>query len=285
MEREGEIQCRSVLGHGLEVALRGKDEYLVSIEIELDVVQEVNGIGLRVVQDFFDGLQPLGQLALVLASSALFVLPVGGEALFGHVVHPLTAYLHLYPLAVVAHKGDVQGLVSVRFRMAYPVAQAVWMRFVNLGNGHVNVEAVVQFLFQVAWGENDAHGQQVVNLLEGHMLGLHLVPDGVDGLDTCQDMILQSHLVQFHPYGSGKFLEHLVTLSGRSCQLVLYHLIFLGMLVLEAQVLQLGLNLIQPQPIGKRGVDIKRLPGYLVLLVGQHGPQRAHVVQPVGYFL
>ena len=33
-----------------------------------------------------------------------------GKALFGYVIHPLTAYLHFYPLAFVTHQGYVKCL-------------------------------------------------------------------------------------------------------------------------------------------------------------------------------
>ena len=59
--------------------------------------------------------------------------------------------------------------------MAHPVTQAVGMRFVYFGYGYVDVEAVVQFFLHVARLEDDAYGKQVIDFLERHMLGLHLV--------------------------------------------------------------------------------------------------------------
>ena len=110
---------------------------------------------------------------------------MGGKALFGHVVHAFATDLYFDPLAVVAHQGDVKRLITVGFRVAYPVAQSVGVGLVYLGNGYIDVETVIQFFFQILGREDDADSQDVVDFFEGNMLGLHLVPDGVDGLDTC----------------------------------------------------------------------------------------------------
>ena len=64
--------------------------------------------------------------------------------------------------------------------MAHPVAQTVRMRLVYLGDGNVNVETVVELFFLIAWFEDDSNSQQVKYFFERNMLGLHLVPDGID---------------------------------------------------------------------------------------------------------
>ncbi len=55
------------------------------------------------------------------------------------------------------------------------------------------------------------------------------------------------------------------------------------MLIFETQILQLGLDLEESEPVGERGVDIQRLAGDLILLGRSHGAESAHVVQPVGH--
>ena len=69
-----------------------------------------------------------------------------------------------------------------------------------------------------------------------------------------------------------------------SLQLVRYLLVGLGVFVFEAEVLQLALDAVQSQSVGKRSIDVERLSGNLVLLVGKHRTEGAHVVQPVGHF-
>ena len=58
-------------------------------------------------------------------------------------------------------------------------------------NGDIDVETVVELFFHVAWFEDDADSEQVINLLERDVFGLHLVPDGVDRFHTCQNPVFQ----------------------------------------------------------------------------------------------
>ena len=103
MQGEGKVECRTVLRHGFEFSLRGEYEYLRSKKVQFDGVEKVDGVRLRVVENFLDGTQPFFQFAFVFATSAFFVLPMGGETLFGNSVHPFASYLYFNPLAVVAH--------------------------------------------------------------------------------------------------------------------------------------------------------------------------------------
>ncbi len=50
----------------------------------------------------------------------------------------------------------------------------------------------------------------------------------------------------------------------------------------EGQVLQLLFDLLHPEPVGQRCIDVQRLLGDAPLLLARHGCDRAHVVQPVG---
>ena len=55
------------------------------------------------------------------------------------------------------------------------------------------------------------------------------------------------------------------------------------MVILETQVFELGLDGIQAQAVGQRRIDVERFARNLVLLVGRHRRQGAHVVQAVGH--
>ena len=56
----------------------------------------------------------------------------------------------------------------------------------------------------------------------------------------------------------------------------------LGLEHLEREVLELPLDLPDPEPLGERGVDLHRLAGDALLLLGRQPVQRAHVVQAIG---
>ena len=206
-----------------------------------------------------------------------------GEALFGHLVHALAAYLHLYPLAGVAHQSGVQSLVAIGFRMREPVAEALWMWLVDAAGDGIYLEALGYLILHPFVLEDDAHGQNVVYLLKGDVLVLHLRPDAVGRLDACLYLIFESRSVETLSDGGGELCKDGVQMVLHVGQLLLDITIFLGMLIAETQVLKLFLYLVQAKSVGQRCIDIQSLSCYLVLLVGQLTAQRAHVVQAVGY--
>ena len=55
-----------------------------------------------------------------------------------------------------------------------------------------------------------------------------------------------------------------------------------GLEGLEGEVLELPLHLPDPQPLGERRVDLHRLAGDPLLLLGRQPVERPHVVEPVG---
>ena len=282
VKHEGHVQHCSVLGQGECLALGGEHDNLTGKQVELDGVQKVERVGLGVLQDVLDGLQPSGQFALLLALANL-VLPVGGKAAFGDVVHVAAAYLHLHPVAIRTHHGDVQSTVAVGFRRADPVAHTVGVQAVQVGNLAVDVPADALLLGLVLALKHDACCIQVIHLLKRDALGLHLLPDAVARLDAGTELIVQPHAVQALADGGREASEQLVALGLADGQLLLDAGVGLGVLVLEAQVLKLGLDGKQAQTVSQRCVDIEGLAGNLVLLLRWHRLQRAHVVQAVGH--
>ena len=64
---------------------------------------------------------------------------------------------------------------------------------------------------------------------------------------------------------------------------VVLHLgILIGLAVAEAEVLELGLHLIESEAVGQGRVEVVGLRSDLQLLVGEHRLQGAHVVKAVG---
>ena len=113
------------------------------------------------------------------------------------------------------HQGDVQCLIAVGFGVGEPVAQTVGVALVYLRDGYIDVEALVDFLVAIVGREYDAHSQDVVNLVERHMLVLHLQPDAVWRLDAFLYFIVDAHLLQFNLDGYGEFIEQLMTFGMR----------------------------------------------------------------------
>ena len=255
VDLEGEVEGCAPGRHGADFTLGGEDEDFRGEEVELDGVEEVHGVRLWVVEDFLDGVEPVVELC-VFAYFTLLVFPVGGEALLRYLVHALRADLHLYPLAGLRHQGDVQRLVAVGLRVVGPVAHAVGVRLVELVDGHVNLEALVYLRLPALGGEDDANGEDVVYLVEHHMLVLHLRPDGIGGLHAGVNHVAHAHLVQGGTDGGGELLEEDVALLLRIGQLRADALVFHRVLVAEAEVLQLVLDLVKPKTVGKGGIYI-----------------------------
>ena len=157
VQHEGHVQHRGVLGQRDGLALGREHDNLAGKEVELDGVQEVQRIGLGVLEDVLDGLQPCGQLALFLALANL-VLPVGRKSALGDVIHVPAAYLHLHPIAVRAHHGDVQRTITIGLGRADPVTHAVGVQAVEVGDLTVDVPADALLVGLVVTLKHDARG-------------------------------------------------------------------------------------------------------------------------------
>ena len=120
--------------------------------------------------------------------------------------------------------------------MVEPVAQTVGVALVYLGDGHVDVKALVDLFLTRAWGEDDAYSQNVVDLLEGDVLVLHLVPDGIGRLDTLLYLVLDAHRLEGIFDRFGETVEEFVALGLRQGQFLLDGSILLGMFKLETEV-------------------------------------------------
>ena len=177
----------------------------------------------------------------------------------------------------------MQSLIAVGFGMVHPVAESVGVRLVYLADSHIYLEALVDFLRTHLGRVDDAHRKDVVYLVEGDMLVLHLVPDGVGTFDACLQFVLYSHAVESLANGSGELGEERIALRLRVGELVLDVVVFVRVLILERKVLQLGLDLVQTETVCQRSIDVHGLAGNLVLLVGRLRSECAHVVQTVAY--
>ena len=112
-----EVQCGGAVDYRLLVALGREHDYLGAHEVLVYDVQQLQCADVAAEQDFLNLPQPFVHFGVVLGHVAvLLVGPVGGDSLFGDVVHALRAYLDLYPYSGVAHERAVQRLVAVVLR-------------------------------------------------------------------------------------------------------------------------------------------------------------------------
>ena len=76
--------------------------------------------------------------------------------------------------------------------------------------------------------------------------------------------------------------DHLAPVAARNLDCLEQHRVARGVQVFEAEVFQFLINVVQPQTVGDRRVDVQCLAGDALALVARHRAQRAHVVQAVG---
>ena len=176
---------------------------------------------------------------------------MGCESLFCYLVHAVGANLYLNPASLLTHQGNVECLVSVGLRMVQPVAQTVGMALVNLADGYIYVETFVHLVGAHLRRHDDANSQNVVDFIEGNVLVLHLVPNGIRALDTCLDLVIHAQLIQFFTDRSGELCKEGVALRFSICKLMLNVGIFLWMVVAEAEVFQFGLDFVKSETVGE----------------------------------
>ena len=285
---ECKVKCRAVGWHCDDVTLRSKHKYLRRKQVELDGIEEVHRVRLRVVENLLDSLQPSVQFVLRYALrihrvAVILIFPVSGKTLFCDVIHVGRAYLHLYPLALLTHQRHMESLITVGLRVRQPVAQTLRMRFVHAADGNIYAEAVIEFIFAGLGLIDDADGKNVVYLIKGNILFLHLVPDGERTLYAGLDFVFDAHLVELLADGSRKLLEECLALCIGMFEVFLYFGIFLRILIMKGKVFKFGLYGVKSQPVGKGSIEIQCLAGNLMAFFFFLAVQMTHIVKAVAY--
>jgi len=106
VDRVREIEWRRALWQVDDIPFRGKDEYFVGEEIDLDGIDELVWIGDIALP--LEQLPQPGELGVVrIALMPLLVLPMGSDPELRILMHFGRSYLHFHPLAVGANHGCV----------------------------------------------------------------------------------------------------------------------------------------------------------------------------------
>mmetsp|Transcript_3127 Transcript_3127/g.7671 ORF Transcript_3127/g.7671 Transcript_3127/m.7671 type:complete len:329 (-) Transcript_3127:714-1700(-) len=179
--------------------------------------------------------------------------------------------------ALVQHH-RVKALVTVRLGVLDVVLELALHRLPERVH---KVEHLVALLLGL---HDHPAGAQVVHLFEGEVLLLHLLVDAKDVLRPTVEVLA----VDVTP-GLDGLLEHIevgLELLPLPRHEVVVHealeLVELGAVqVLEAEVLELGLDAPHAQSVGQGHEDVEGLLGDLPLLVGRKRPEGTHVVETV----
>ena len=275
----GEVEHRGTFREVQQVALRGEHINLVFLQVGGKLVHQ-----LQVVVAFQGGTD-VGK-PFVNASFSLLdalVAPVCSQSVFGDIVHSFGSDLDFHPFLLRSQYGGVQTLISVALRHAEPVAHTLWVWLIHVCDQGEGLPALHVFL--LSWCvDDDSDGKEVIYTLEGALLLLHLLPDGVDALGASLHVIFQS--------GSIEFLLDRLDESGDigiarclgGIQFLLDHIVGIVLQILQAQVFQFALQLVETQLVGEWGIEVAGFLAHLVLrllLVGI--TYLSHHVHAVGY--
>ena len=209
---------------------------------------------------------------------------MGGDALLGDVIHPLRADLDLNPYSPVAHQGAVKRLIAIAFRMLHPIAYTIRLVAVYSCYYREYVVALVAlaFLGVCRRCEDNPQSIKVIDLIKGDVLGLHLVPDRIWSLDPLADLEIESGFFQGLVYRSYEIVYLLASTAKIAVDQPADLLVSVRFLVLQPDVLHLGLYLVKAEAMGEGNEYEHRLAENLIPLVFRHILNRAAIVEAVG---
>ena len=142
------------------------------------------------------------------------VLPVRGDAFFGDAMHFLGADLHFEVAPARAHHRGVQRLIQVRPRNRDEILDAARNRMPLVVD---HAQRRVAVLHRVG---DDAHGQQIVHLVERDLLPLQLLEDRVGALHAAVDARRNSFARQMHLHGVLDLVEERFVGGARGFELL-----------------------------------------------------------------
>jgi hypothetical protein len=116
------------------------------------------------------------------------------------------------------------------------------------------------------------------------VLALHLLVNAVEMLFPAADVADDAGLLERPLERFGDLADEFLLIAARALQFSFEHLVAVGIQCAEAEIFQLQFDGVQAQPFGDRCVNLQRFTRGAPPFDRRHGPQRAHVVHPVGEF-
>ena len=198
------------------------------------------------------------------------------HTVLGFFVHLVGADLNLKRQVARAVHGQVQRLVVIVLRVLNVVLETAGHR--RPQGQHVAEHGVALRLFL----NHDAHGENVVNLVEAAALRLHLLMNRVVVLGAAGHGRVDAHLFQTLRNLGARLVQELFERGGAFADHAHHFGVNFRAHGGEGQVLQLPFNRVQAQAVRERRVNLQ---GLFCLLRGRslrHKTPGASVVQAVG---
>ena len=274
MDGVGKVDAGSTGGQIDDIALGGKGEHLFRQKVALEIVEQVAGILAQalVLQQLADPCQTVVQL--IVAFAALLVLPVGGNAVLGLLVHFAGADLHLKGDALVPDDGSVQALIAVGLGGGDIIFKAVGQRVVHIVDETKGAVTLGQRI------QNDSYRVDIVDLVKGLVLHDGLAVDAVDALDPALDGgTLDAAFHQTALDDAGHLDQKLLAgaLAEHSADFGVAHRVQ----IMQAAILQLLLDVQDAKAVGDGGVHLHGFASLIAALLLRPSVAGAHIVQPV----
>ncbi len=275
VHRVGEIDRSGAARQDDDAALGRECVNLFGIQVDAQRGEEFAGL--------LHFLHPLDELAhpddaLVVGGAGAvpaLVFPVRCDALLGDAVHFLRADLNFEGLAGMNHAG-VQRLIEVRPRHGDVVLETAG----NWGPDLVDhAESGVAILDRVG---DDADGEKIEDLVEGALLLLTLEVQRVDALHARLNFGGDSAFHHFVANRVLNFVQEAVEDFLLGAEFLLEFEEGFGLEIAEREVFELAADEAHAEAVGDGRVNIQRLAGDALLLLGIEIFERAHVVQAVG---
>ena len=194
----------------------------------------------------------------------------------GHLVHRVGPDLDLERLAVERDHRGVERLVEVVLGDRDVVVELARDRAPQRVHDAQRRVAVADLV------DEQADRVDVVDLAELRALALHLLPDAVDVLGAALELGLDAGVREARPELLDRPLDVALAALAPRVEQPGELAERLGLEHLEREVLELPLDLPDPEPLGERRVDLHASGGRSAAASrAGSAPERAHVVQPV----
>ena len=275
VNRVSEVDGRSIARQHHDFSLGREGVNLFGIKIDFQGGEKFVGIA-DIALPFDDLPQPCEALLVLRRDRAVFVFPVGGDAFLRHLVHFFGANLDFERRAVFGDHRGVQRLVEIRPRHRNEILDSSRNRPPKIVDDAEDRVAILQRT------RDDAHGAQIVDLVDGDALTLQFLVDAVEALDAAFDAGLDAGFFQLVADDLLHLREKDFALLAARVDRFFDLLVTDGIEEAEAQVFEFAANFSHAEAVGDRSVNFQSFFGDLVLAIGLKMLQRAHVVQPIG---
>ena len=149
---------------------------------------------------------------------------MGSKSVLCNIVHAFGSDLYLYPFIFRTQYSGMQTFITVALRHAEPVAHTLWVWLIHVGDEGKGLPAL-HILFLSWCIEDNTDSKEIVYTLEGALLLLHLLPDGVDTLCAALHVIFQTGSIELLLDWLDEAGDIGIARSLGGVQLVLYHIV------------------------------------------------------------